>query len=371
MIIEAWEPIWGGGQVHAFELCQRLSKDHGCQIDLYTMNLDEKKSKEEFVNGNFRIIRTGRKRSFTFTHRIFWIFDFLRELKKNHKSAKYDIVHAQASLPGFHARVIKTLYKIPIVYTVHGTNLLDLGKKNAPYLIEKILCTKLKYDAEISVNGKFLEYKNVNKPSVIPNGVDIEKFEEASGKYISQKDKKIFKILFVGRLDKVKGVDILIKSVKNIEQELKNRNVRISLVGYGYEEEKFRSLASSLALDNLIEFKGKLLGKNLLKEYATADLFILPSRSEGQPLTLLEAWAAKLPVIVTNVGDNELFVKNSINGWIIPPQDVNALSKKILEAVKNPRLEEFGTAGFDLVKEKYSWDNAANKTYEVYKQVLK
>lgn len=376
LLIEAWKPIWGGGQVHVLELSKKLAENHNCEIDIFTMNFLDENGKiqpevESLIDGKIRLIRIGKIRTFGFKDRIFWMFNLIRAVKKYNRKKKYDLIHAQANLPGIPGKILSKKLELPIVYTIHGSNFLDLNKKNLFYIIEKILYTKIRYNREISVSKRFLDYKNKNEVICIPNGVDIEKFDRAHEKYAPAKDNDKFKILFVGRLDKIKGIDVLLKSLRQIKKDLIERNAEISLVGYGYDENELKNISRNFSLENLVHFKGKLVGENLLKEYIISDLFILPSRSEGQPLTLLEAWAAKLPVIVTDVGDNRFFVKNGENGYIIPPNDANGLSAKILEAIKNPDLSRMGKGGYAMVKEKYSWKNVAEKTYKTYEEASK
>lgn len=375
IIVEAWEPIWGGGQVHAFELCKNLSENHDCQIDLYTMNLgkiDGKEyPKEELLNTNFKVIRAGRKRNFSFKDRLSWMIELSSEFRKNNKKNNYEIIHAHANLPGFPAKILGIRYNIPVIYTVHGSNFLDLGKNNFLYFIEKFLFTKIKYDIEISVTRKFLNYSNANKPVYIPNGVDVDKFEKAYMKYHNAKDANFFGLLFVGRLDKVKGVNFLLKAVASIKEKLLDKKVKLSLVGYGYDENNLKKLVSKLKIDEVVNFKGKIIGDKLLKEYAMADLFILPSLSEGFPITILEALASKLPLLTTDVGDNKFFVKDRVNGYLVPPKDSEALGKAILRAMDNKNLEEMGLAGFKMVKDSYTWKMIASQTFNEYIKLLK
>ncbi|MDP1833402.1 MAG: glycosyltransferase family 4 protein [Candidatus Moranbacteria bacterium] len=374
MIIEAWEPIWGGGQVHVLELSKKLVGNHGCKIDVYTMNLRDEKDQiqnhvEKFKNGDLRIIRTGKIKNFhSLKDRIFWIFEVIQEIKKNHNAENYDIIHAHANLPGIPGKILNKILKIPIVYTVHGSNFLDVGEKNPYYYIEKFLMTQLRYDLEISVTKKFLGYKNVNYPLIIPNGVAIEKFENTSKKLSSEKNPGIFRILFVGRLDKIKGVDILLQAVGQLSDSIKKK-IQLHLVGYGYDEKNLKVLAKKLNLDNIVFFKGKKIDQDLLEEYAMADLFILPSLSEGFPLTILEAWAMKVPVLATKVGEIPHLIREGENGFLSESGDVPKITDKLSQAISSDNLKAMGIAGYNLVMEKYTWKDVAEKTYEAYSKI--
>jgi glycosyltransferase involved in cell wall biosynthesis len=286
---------------------------------------------------------------------------------------KYDIVHAHANLPGIPGKIIAKKLGIPVIYTVHGSGIEAVkemyGSLNGSllYLIETLVQRKIEYNKEISVDSRFLRYKNVNKGiSVIPNGVEIKKFDSISVKKSSK-----FKIIFVGRLHPQKGVKYLIEAVSKIKDKI--NNVEISIVGSGEEEQRLKKLSKNLGVSDIVKFKGKLFGGDLIKEYKSSNLFVLPSLYEGQPLTLLEAWAAKLPVLVTNTGDNDKFVKNGINGFIVPPKNVSLLSINLLKIIgyNKTNLTKMGLNGYRLVKDNYTWDKMVEKVNKVYENARK
>ncbi len=326
ILIDAWFPFFGGGQVHVRELTKRMTTD--CEFTIY------------------------HSKSSGYLQRTLWSIKVIFELINDHQEKKFDLIHAHAYISGIPAKALSLFLNIPVVFTVHGCNILDLNKlnkkrKNAikfpifKYHLEKLLLTGISYDRQISVTNHFLQYKNINKKiTVIPNGVDVNEFDK-----IIKRKRRQFTIIYVGRDDYIKGREYLIKALTTIKK-------------------KFSGI-------KLVEIsKGEKTGKSLIKEYKKSHLFVLPSLSEGHPLTMLEAWAANLPVIVTNVGDNAKMVKQSLNGYLVPPGDSEALITAILKAYNNPDLEALGKEGYNLVKEKYSWEKAAKKTLKVYKEVI-
>ncbi len=374
MLIEAWKPIWGGGQAHVWELANALVKNHECKVDIFVMDIkgsDEKKY-QEYFNGKLRIFRVGNKTRFNFIDRINWCYKIKKLIQLEHKKETYNLIHAHANLPGWPAKKIGKKLNLPIVYTVHGCgvkSIKDMYKNpiisTVLYWFENYLQTKIKYDYEITVDKSFLEYKNKNKQlSIIPNGASVEKFDK-----IKSSKSKNFKIIFVGRLHPQKGLSYLIKATNLIRKELGNSEIH--LVGGGPEEKELKELTSKLKLHNIIKFRGKIYGDDLVKEYKSANLFVLPSLYEGQPLTLLEAWGAKLPVIVTNVGGNEDFIEEGKNGYMIDAKNIKTLSETLIKAKKNKNLAKMGLEGYKLVKEKYSWNQTAKKTFKIYNKVLK
>ena len=84
----------------------------------------------------------------------------------------------------------------------------------------------------------------------------------------------------------------------------------------------------------------------------------------------MEAWAAKLPVVVTKVGDNSRMVKDGVNGYLVEPGNTRDLARAIKKVLKNKNRKKMGQEGYKLVKKKYTWQNCAKKTYEVYKKTV-
>lgn len=377
MIIDAWYPITGGAQVHILELAKILIKKYHCQIDLFARNLkDERgqchKKKESFFQNRLNVYRIGPAFDFfNLWGRLYFLFVPIVAMMKMNQKRNYDLIHAHAYLGAIPAKIISIILKKPIIYTVHGSNLLDLKDQSLPGQIEKWLLTGIHYDQEISVSSNFLIHPNINKKiAIIPNGIDIKKFDQVKKK-LSQKQ---FKVIFVGRFDKIKGLDYLIQAIKILKkhhlQLIQKKKLQVHLIGYGYEEKKLKKIVLQHQLTKFIHFRGKIVGQKLIQEYKGADLFILPSLAEGQPITLLEAFAARLPVIVTRVGDNTRFVKNNQNGWIVPKKNSRALVNKILEVLKSSNLKKMGQQNYQMAKNNYSWQQCGQKTYRLYQKVL-
>lgn len=376
MIIEAWEPIWGGGQAHVLELSKKLAENHRCEIDIYTMNLKGADGKSEtHINERIHVLRRGKQRDFfSFSDRIFWIPEIITTIKKAHRKKKYDIIHAHANLPGIPGKILSKLLSIPVVYTIHGSGVASIqdmyGKNLRSTIISKLenfLHTEIQYDKEISVDRLILEKKNKNKDiSIIPNGVNIEDFLGSSTKKSSK-----FKFIFVGRLHAQKGLTYLLRAISEVKTVLPN-DIEFHIVGSGELENELRNESRYLGIQRFVKFRGKLTGDSLRNEYKSSDAFILPSLYEGQPLTLLEAWAAHLPVIVTDVGENPYIVEKNVDGFIVPPKDPSALASTLIRVRNMDReiLEKIGRNGYNKVCEKYTWNIAAKSTYGIYTKLI-
>ncbi|MCD6399530.1 glycosyltransferase family 4 protein, partial [candidate division WOR-3 bacterium] len=137
------------------------------------------------------------------------------------------------------------------------------------------------------------------------------------------------------------------------------------------EEKMIRTLIKKWSLEKYFIFKGKLPEKELLKEYKSSTLFVLPSLFEGMPLTLLEAWASSLPVIATRVGENPYLIKHRYNGWLVEPGNADELAETLKEVLNTPKqkLKIVGERGYKIVKRVYTWDRVAENTLKIYRSI--
>jgi len=203
--------------------------------------------------------------------------------------------------------------------------------------------TQIKYSKQISVTKSFLDYPNVNKDiAVINNGVELSEF---TGQKV--KKSKQFTFLYVGRDHPSKGINFLRQAFKQVNKNFPQ--TRLKLVT-----------------------KGKITGKRLAKIYLASSAFVLPSLVEGQPLTLLEAWAAKLPTVATRTpGVNEI-ASNNKNAILVKPGSSSSLVKammQILQMSRSARLK-LGISGYNKVKKNFAWDKIAKKTFDIYLSLI-
>ncbi len=151
-------------------------------------------------------------------------------------------------------------------------------------------------------------------------------------------DNKI-KLLYVGRLSHEKGIEYLLKSIQMLRRN--RRDVTLQLCGDGPEKKNLQILCRKLEIEGKVEFTGFVpQGRELNKVYSEADIFILPSLSEGVPKVLLEAMSKGLPVITTEVGGIPDIIKHNENGILIPPGSPAAISEAIESILENRRLRD-------------------------------
>lgn len=315
ILIDAWEPFIGGAQVHVKALLKYLPA-HNVKITL-------------FHSPHHHIII-----------RALWCLWVIPQVLLTTRHVPFTLIHAHAFSAGIPAKILSFLLHIPAVFTVHGSHLMDTSQTGLKAWLEKILLTRIPYSHQISVTKSFLNYPNVNKNiSVIPNGVDIQAINK-----VKAKKNKYFTLLYVGRDHPTKGLSIL----KSAFKQVKARYPKVQL--------------------KLIT--GQLTGTELIKAYKRSHAFVLPSLVEGQPLVLLEAWAAKLPVIATKTaGVSELATHNR-NALLIDPGNQAQLTQAIIKLYKmspNQR-KKLALAGYRLAQ-KLTWEKTAAQTTAVYAQI--
>ncbi len=200
---------------------------------------------------------------------------------------------------------------------------------------------------------------------VIPNGIDLNDFKElplqtlVEKKYPQSMNKKIF--LFLGRLNyKQKGLDILIPAFHNAISE--NPDIHLIIAGPDElgGESKLRKSISELKLDKHITITGMLNDSEKLEVLQAANVFVLPSPSEGLSIALLEALFFNLPVITTTgVGLHKLIKK--YNAGLIIDYDQKQLSEAIIALSKDSQIAMMNDKGQELIKSGYTWDKIANQ----------
>lgn len=356
VIIDTWFPFIGGGQINAWEISKRIAKGN-IFIDIITRN-----NGQDNLNlpKNLKVYKLGpESKPDDQLAKIAFLFRLFKFLSKEN----YDIIHVHPFLPTLPAKFISIFKAIPIILTVHGTRLFENRSQLTPTrLLEKFILTQIKYDLQISVTHAFLKIKNINHNiQVISNGINLNEFDK-----VLVKKSPFPKILWVGRFDPVKRVSDLVLATKIVSRSIPD--IKLVLVGYGYGEEKIKKLVNKLQLSN-VQFKRIRSRSDLIKEYKSSHLFVLPSASEGQPLTLLEAQAAKVAVVATNVGGIPEIIKHGVNGLLVPPNKPEILAKVIIKVIT--QKNNFSKNGYTGIKKHYSWNYAANLTKNVYLNLLR
>jgi glycosyltransferase involved in cell wall biosynthesis len=351
-----FSPHIGGIETHVYEISKRLAKKH--EVFVYTTDPSGKLQKNEKIDD----INVKRFQSFAPNDAYFLPYDLFSFLKN--ESCDVLHVHCSQALPSLLAikvakkSKIKKIVLTPHFHPIGGTRFrdflrkfYDLYQKSAFMKVDRIICVSEK-EKEI-FNKKFQFPKE--RISVIPNGIDTKKFR----KLPEIKKENYFKILYVGRLEKYKKIHWILIALKRIIEKNYEKKLSLTIVGKGPFEKELLRFCKKLELGRYVTFKKNLSFKELLNEYCSCDIFVMPSDYEAFGITILEALACNKPVIVNRyLPMSNLF---SNYGYLI--SNITDIENSLMDFLHNGKnfSEKFDLKQFD-------WDNITKQILKIYEE---
>ena len=364
-VTKKYPNVAGGDATGVFNL-EKEQTELGHEVFILTTNCDETIDKPNVIKFGIRSKpqdwdNLSWKRFISTWMLIFSAFKMFNQIKP-------DVVHSHSAELGFILSFPCRYYNIPLINQCRGVNFPYPQNTLIRRIVEKFCLKYGRFDKIITVDANSLEAfekSKIKNVIYIPNGLDFGLFNQNTRKV----NKKII-FLFVGRVEEQKGISDLFKAVNLLKN--KDYNFEVHLLGECINLKYYHKLIKHFGIKNYIKFLGKKNFQEVVKNYFNSDIFVLPSHQEGFPNTLLEAWGAKLPVIITNVGGISKICTDRENALIVPPKDSEALAKAMLILIKNPDLrKKLGRNGRRLVEEKYSWDKITKKIERIYKELVK
>jgi glycosyltransferase involved in cell wall biosynthesis len=275
-----------------------------------------------------------------------------------------DIVHAHAPELGAAMALPARVLRIPRVLTLHGTSI-RLESVGPKAKLERLLVRLGDYHRLFTVDPAVLPALDGlarTPPLFVPNGVTVEAHPAWKG------PRPDAHLLFVGRLDPVKSVDILLTAMALARS--RGCTAVLDIVGAGPLEPDLEQLASDLGLDGCVTFQGALPHAEVIERMAGASALVLPSRYEGFPLVLLEAWAVGLPVVVTAVGAVPHVCRDGQDALVVEPGNPTALAEAVGTLAADPALaKRVGAEGHHTVK-RYGQRDLSSFLNEQYMRLL-
>lgn len=385
----------GGMNVYILELSKELAK-MGFMVDMFTRCQDNKQPKIVNISQNLRLIHlvSGPPKPVVKKELIKYLPEFVDNFCRFVKDEKssYNLLHCHYYLSGLAALEIKKqmMKNIPIIITFHTLSLMknlvarDEMEKEDNLRIEteftlvkkanRIICSS-------ELGGRYLELlydASKNRITVVNPGVDTNLFhpinKTKAKRYIKAvQNHKI--ILFVGRIEPIKGLDVLLYTMKMLINRLPNMHLCLWIVGgdvsqktalWSKELRKLESLRQVLNVQAEVKFVGRKPQKELPYYYNAAEFVVMPSHYESFGLVALEAMACDVAVITTDVSGvsgvfdkkHQSLIASSNNPLLLAQQMEGLLTKK----TKPSGLRQ---AVSDL-----TWENAAKKVYSVYENIL-
>ncbi|MED5353171.1 MAG: glycosyltransferase [Nitrospinota bacterium] len=312
-------------------------------------------------------------------------FTFFRLFKILRKE-KPDLIHTHGKGPGVYGRLLGWFLGIPVVHTFHGFQykLLPVLNKLFYLLVENILTLLTKHHIFVG-NGekgkaKILSFLNDSNSSVINNGVDLNSFEDLSPAEdafaaLGLRDSEKIKVFgTLSRVSPEKGIITLLEGFGEAKKIVPH--IRLIIVGDCPDEhEEYIKTVRQYIHENGLDGAVKILGsrENALGFLKCIDFYVSPSMSEGLPYNILESLAVGKPVVATDIPGNNDIIRKSVEGVLIPVNSARSLAHGLLT------LLEMGTEeckamvqnGKARVRDQFSLSQMTQKTFSLYKKVLK
>ena len=289
----------------------------------------------------------------------------LRKLTAYLKGQRIEVVHTHNHLVHHYGAIAARWAGAPAVLnTLHGTATLQI-----PYWAKALYWLSCSIsDRVVCVCRQVHEIfsKTFHLPSrklcVVDNGIDLARFLQIPRRPAD----KTVTFGKIGRLDPVKDHRNLLKAFAILSG--KHPNVNLRLLGDGALRQDLEELSKTLSISDKVHFEGFSL--DTPRFLGSINIFVISSRSEGLPLTLLEAMGAALPVVATAVGEIPDILGNAKCGWVCPPADPEELAEVMEQALLAPDLATIGARGRSVVLERYSLDRMARDYERLYKEIL-
>jgi D-inositol-3-phosphate glycosyltransferase len=375
----------GGLNVYVLDLSRHLVR-LGCQVDIFTRMTHPVAAAATEVEPGLRVIDlpAGPARPLP-PEEVYPHLDAFSAALLGHVAGEggaYDVVHSHYWLAGLAGEAVKRQLAAPHITMFH-----TLGEaKNRASLLEHETDLRIQHERQVALSCErvlcateherdlLVQLYGVDpaKVSVIPLGVDMDLFRQTDKAEARQalgfKDEKI--ILFVGRLEPIKGVDILLNAAALLESD-----VECSVLIVGGDEAsaarlgEFRDLASALGIDHRVAFVGAVDHDRLPLFYNAADVCVVPSRYESFGLVALEAMACGVPVVASRVGGLAGTVKDGESGYLVPWLCPEPFAERLEMLLDNDSLRKgLGETAREVVG-RYRWENVAEVVLGLYRSL--
>jgi len=295
------------------------------------------------------------------------------------KKEKLDLINVHYALPysvsSYLAKEISVSegIKIPIITTLHGTDIHTFGRKKDFKTILKFVLDNSDGIITVSnfVANQAKELGITKEIKTIYNYVDTERFKREDSDEIrklrEQFARKNERIIFhASNFRKVKRIEDIIRAFNKIKRKVPSKLI---LAGSGPEMPKIKQLIERLRLTKSVFLLGKI--KKIEKYYSIADLFMLVSTKEGCPVSILEAMSCEVPVIATNVGGIPEIVIDKKTGFLVEKENVNDIAEKSIRILsERKRIKKMGENARQEVLQKYTKNNIISQYEDYFNKVV-
>lgn len=346
-----------GAEIMCKELSSKLAETNDFSVIVVSLYTLHSSITDYFERKKIPIIFLNKKHGFDLS--------LIAKLKKIIKLENVDIIHThrytmQYALPA----AIIAGNKTPIIHTVHNIANKEISKNR-----RKIAYLAYRFNRAIPIGISPLvkdsissEYGlSIDNIPLIYNGIDLSRCIKKSDYSVKNK----FKFIHVGRFSDQKNHIMILHAFRELVKE--GLDVQLNLIGDGPLINDCKNKCHSLGIDNHVTFLG--LRTDVHDLLSTSDCFILPSKYEGMPISLIEAMGTGLPVIVTDVGGMPDMIKNNYSGLVIDPSK-ESLIKAMKQIIHNSNLREVLGKNALHESKKFTSEEMTQSYIEIYKKAL-
>lgn len=314
------------------------------------------------------------------------------------KGIAYDIIHSHYWMSGLAALELRALWNVPVVHMFHTLGLMKNRVAQSPVEIEgdyrlegeqKVLQNADKVIAATPAELAQLQWLYQAKTehiTIIPPGVDTSRFypipkDEAKEVIGVPIDHKM--LLFVGRIEPLKGLDVLIEAIgrycEDPKKHMGDKKLFLAVIGGDPDESpekisaemaRVQTLPGQYGINDVVTFLGKRDQNTLPYYYSAAEAVVVPSHYESFGMVALEAMACGAPVVASQVGGLAFLVQDGVTGFTVPSGDPEALCGRLKALIDDQDLRrKMGEAAI-IFAQQYAWESITERITKVYKMEI-
>lgn len=390
----------GGMNVYVRELTRKLG-ENGIHVDVFTRSQDDHVPHVLHDLGyGCRVVHipAGPEVPLPKKALIQYVPEFVEGIRQfaAEKGLRYDLIHSHYWLSGLAARQLQEGWDVPFIQMFHTLGEMKnriarspeemdpperiAAEKDIILWSEQVIAATVAEQAQL----EFLYRTETDKITVIPPGVDPARFypipkDEARQAIQVPADDRL--ILFVGRIEPLKGVDTLLKAMSilktsGVQCELPHDLVIIGGDPTSQEAElsnemrRLKTFSEQNGLQNMVLFLGKRGQDTLPYYYSAAEMVVMPSHYESFGMVALEAMACGTPVVASQVGGLAFLVRDGETGFVIPDGDADALADRLFRLMVDEELRKKMGEKAAAYAQAYHWGEIARQIEAVYAKVL-
>ena len=365
IVSQSYYPRFGGVTEHVHHTAQELRR-RGHEVRIVTSHFRGTPHESEFVHRiGYNVLVPFNRAFVDFTVGL----TLKQELREVFAKHDFDVVHTHCPFaPSLPVLAILAAHG-PQVGTFHFTGGVGVLQDMFRGLLTQV---SDKLDARIAVSRTAATTAQAVVPGeyrVIPNGVDIDRFTPVIAPFDEWRDPDKVNLLFVGRLDPRKGLQLLIEAMPEVVSRTRGR-ARLLVIGDSYLRAHFEASVPSAVRDH-VGFLGHVPREDLPRWYRTGDVFVSPaSGNESFGIVLLEAMASGCPVVASDIAGYRSVVQPDLNGLMFEPGNVGALANTLVTLVDDPERRRLLSARGRARAMEFAWPRVTDQIETLYREII-